>query len=49
MFKFKYRQMADDVETFERRDGRVRQRFMERAKHRDPALEQDLNDLFMAD
>jgi hypothetical protein len=49
LFKYKYRQMADDAQTFERRDQRVRQRFMERAKHRDPALEQDLNDLFMAD
>lgn len=49
IFKYKYRQNADDLETFTRRQLRVRERFLERAKNRDKAIEQDLNDLFDAD
>jgi hypothetical protein len=37
--------MADDPETFRRRQSRVISRFMERAKERDPAIEQNLYDL----
>jgi len=46
IFKFKYRQNADDALTFERREKRMIDRFLERAKNRDPILEQNLYDLF---
>jgi hypothetical protein len=46
IFKYKYRQMADDPVTYKRRQSRVISRFLERAQNRDPALEQDLFDLF---
>lgn len=49
LFKYKYRQNATDSATFERRWTRVRDRFMERAKTRDPILEQSLVDLFASD
>lgn len=49
LFKYKYRQNATDELTFERRWHRVRDRFLERAKTRDPALEQSLSDLFATD
>lgn len=49
LFKYKYRQNAEDEVTFERRWHRVRDRFLERAKTRDPALEQSLGDLFATD
>ena len=49
IFKFKYRQFADDRLTFERRNRRMLDRFMERAKNRDPVLEQNLTDLLTAD
>jgi hypothetical protein len=49
IFKFKYRQNADDRLTFERRNQRMINRFLERAKHRDPVLEQSLTDLFASD
>lgn len=49
IFKFKYRQNADDRITYERRNRRMIDRFMERAKHRDPALEQDLVELLTSD
>lgn len=49
LFKYKYRQNATDEVTFERRWHRVRDRFLERAKTRDPALEQSLGDLFATD
>lgn len=49
IFKFKYRQNADSLETFERRQQRMVSRFLERAKTRDPVLEQSLIDLFTAD
>jgi hypothetical protein len=45
IFKYKYRQMADDPQTYKRRQARVISRFMERAENRDPALEQDLFEL----
>jgi heme oxygenase len=46
IFKFKYRQNADDLVTYERRQQRMIDRFLERAKNRDPILEQNLYDLF---
>ena len=49
MFKYKYRQNATDTATFERRWARTRDRFLERAKNRDPILEQNLTDLFASD
>lgn len=49
IFKYKYRQNADDSLTFERRYSRVADRFLERAKTRDPLLEQDLAELFASD
>lgn len=49
IFKYKYRQNADDIGTHERRWNRVRDRFLERAKGRDPILEQNLVDLFASD
>ena len=49
IFKYKYRQCNDDSETYKRRQGRVIQRFKERASTRDSALEQDLFDLFVQD
>lgn len=49
IFKYKYRINGDDAQTFERREGRMRQRMMERAKSRDPVLEQDLDQLFLKD
>ena len=49
IFKFKYRQFADDRLTFERRNRRMIDRFLERAKGRDPALEQNLIDLLTSD
>lgn len=49
IFKFKYRQNADDLVTYERRQQRMIDRFLERAKNRDPILEQNLYDLFQTD
>jgi hypothetical protein len=49
IFKYKYRLCNDDQDTFERREGRVVSRFMERARNRDAALEQDLFELFRKD
>jgi len=46
VFKYKYRQMADDAATFRRRQARVITRFLERAQTRDPVIEQDLFELF---
>ena len=45
LFKYKYRQTADDKLTYERREQRMIDRFMDRAKNRDPTLEQNLTDL----
>lgn len=49
IFKYKYRQNADDFITYNRRQQRMRDRMLERAKNRDPILEQDLNDLLTTD
>lgn len=49
LFKYKYRQNASNLSTYERRQYRVRDRFLERAKTRDPILEQNLNDLLASD
>lgn len=49
LFKYKYRQFANDHPTYERRALRVRDRFLERAKTRDPILEQNLADLLASD
>ena len=49
LFKYKYRQNASNLATYERRQYRVRDRFLERAKTRDPILEQNLNDLLASD
>ena len=49
IFKFKYRQFADDRLTYQRRNIRMIDRFLERAKTRDPVLEQNLTDLFESD
>jgi hypothetical protein len=46
IFKFKYRKFGDDLSVYQRRQQRVEERFFERAKNRDPALEQDLSELF---
>ena len=39
IFKYKYRLNGDGIGTYERRAHRVRERFLERAKGRDPLLE----------
>jgi hypothetical protein len=49
IFKYKYRQCNDDLETYARRQGRVLARFAERARARDPALEQNLFELYQKD
>lgn len=49
IFKYKYRMCNDDQQTYERRMGRVIQRFMDRAKTRDTAVEQDLFQLLRQD
>jgi len=46
LFKYKYRHCNDDEQIYARRQGRMMQRFIERAKTRDPALETDLFELF---
>ena len=49
IFKFKYRQNADSPAVFEARNQRMISRFAERAKTRDPAIEQDINQLYFDD
>jgi len=49
IFKYKYRQFADDRITYERRNQRMIDKFLERAKTRDPALEQNLFSLLESD
>lgn len=49
IFKYKYRMCNDDVDTYERRQGRVIARFNERAKNRDASLETDLFELYQKD
>lgn len=49
IFKYKYRLAGDGYELYKERQGRVVGRFLERAKSRDPQLEQSLQDLFESD
>jgi len=49
IFKFKYRQNAGDLDNYARKQQRMVERFMERAKTRDPQIEVDLNDLYLKD
>ena len=49
IFKFKYRMCNDDEPNYQRRQGRLLQRFIERAKNRDSALETDLFALYQKD
>lgn len=49
VFKYKYRQCNDDIDTYERRQGRVLSRFIDRARNRDPALEADLLEIYHRD
>jgi hypothetical protein len=49
IFKFKYRMCNDDGEQYEKKQGRVLKRFVERARTRDPVLETDLFDLYQKD
>lgn len=46
IFKFKYRQFADLPDVFDRRNKRMVDRFAERARHRDSAIEADLFDIY---
>jgi len=39
IFKFKYRMNADSPAVFEARNNRMIERFLQRAKGRDPAIE----------
>ena len=49
IFKFKYRQNADAPAVFKERNERMISRFLERAKTRDPAIEQNINQLYFDD
>lgn len=49
IFKFKYRRANDDEGEYSKKEGRVIERFMERAKVRDPVLETDLFELYQKD
>ena len=49
IFKYKYRQNADAPSVYLARMERVESRFIERAKTRDPAIEQSLDDLYFDD
>lgn len=49
IFKFKYRQNADAPAVFGARQTRMEARFLERAKTRDPAIEQDISQLYFDD
>lgn len=46
IFKYKYRECNDNEDIYNRRQGRVMSRFVERAKVRDPELERDLFELY---
>ena len=46
IFKYKYRMNADDMDTYMRRNSRMKMRMLERAKERDPVLEQNLHEIF---
>lgn len=47
IFKYKYRQYADTPDVFERRNKRMVERFAERARTRDPAIEVNLKDMYL--
>lgn len=49
LFKYRYRQCADGLDVYDRRMKRVMERFFERAKARDAAIEGSLVDTFTAD
>ena len=49
VFKYKYRMCNDNEDTYSRRQGRVMNRFVDRARNRDPQLERDLFELYQAD
>lgn len=49
IFKFKYRLNADPPAVFQTRNNRMINRFVERAKLRDPAIEQDIAQLYFED
>lgn len=49
IFKFKYRMHATDWDTYVRKNQRMIDRHLERAKDRDPILEQNLMDLLATD
>ena len=49
IFKFKYRQNADAPEVYFARQERMVTRMLERAKTRDPVIEQNLDDLYFDD
>ena len=49
IFKYKYRQNADAPEIYYARMARVESRFLERAKTRDPMIEQNIDDLYFDD
>lgn len=49
IFKYKYRMNADAPELFAARNNRMIERFIERARTRDPAIEQDLAELYSQD
>jgi len=49
IFKYKYRQNADAPVVFHTRNERMKTRFFERAKTRDPVIEQDIEQLYFDD
>ena len=49
IFKYKYRMNADAPALFTARNNRMIERFVERAKLRDPAIEQDIAELYFKD
>lgn len=49
IFKYKYRQNADAPALYQKRQDRVEARFMERAKSRDPRIEQSIAQLYFED
>merc|ERR1712060_186640 len=46
IFKYKYRQNADDLDTYGRRQKRMMSRFFERARVRDRSIETNLDELY---
>lgn len=49
IFKYKYRQYADSEEVYKERMRRVKNRFFDRARERDPAISQNIADLYEQD